>query len=303
MADPGHRELTEHPIAEALPWMQELASRTWSRDARHHPGQLAWSFAYALPEDLTHGPVAVGTRDGEVVAWAWAESETWMELCVEPTATDAGEAAVAWFLERAGDEAVQTMVLDTEEHVIAVLEGAGFVVEAEMPWFTHHFLELADLRDVPEVPGYRFRPVRPDEAEARAACHRAAWTQPGGRSLVSTAAYARLMRTPGYRHSLDWVAIDAGGTMVASALLWLDDRTGVALVEPVGCAPDHRGRGLAGAVTLAGLAAARRAGAALGLVCPRGDDGYPVPMRVFERIGFRPGPRTLTLVRPALPGA
>jgi hypothetical protein len=39
-------------------------------------------------------------------------------------------------------------------------------------------------------------------------------------------------------------------------------------------------------------------GATTGLVCPRGDDGYPVPMRVYQRLGFQPGPRTITRVRP-----
>ena len=86
--------------------------------------------------------------------------------------------------------------------------------------------------------------------------------------------------------------------MVASACLWLDTETGVVLVEPVGCAPDHRGRGLAGAVSLAALHAARDAGAHTGLVCPRGDAAYPLPGRIYRAIGFRPGSRTVTLVRP-----
>ncbi len=120
--------------------------------------------------------------------------------------------------------------------------------------------------------------------------------------MVSTGAYERLMRTPPYRPDLDWVALDASGRMVASACVWLDPATGVALIEPVGCLPEHRGRGLAGAVSAAALRAARDAGATTGLVCPRGDDGYPVPMRVYQRLGFQPGPRTITLVRPALAG-
>ena len=33
-----------------------------------------------------------------------------------------------------------------------------------------------------------------------------------------------------------------------------------------------------------------------------GDDGYPVPLRVYQRLGFQPGPRTVTFVRPALTG-
>lgn len=296
MVDGDRGALTELGIAEALPAMQALASRIWTPESRHHPGQLAWSYAYGLPEELGHGPAALHARDGETVAFAWAESEDWMELCVDPVALDAGGEVVAWFLDRAGDGAVRTMVLDTEEHVIAILDRAGFVVEEEMPWFTHHFLDLA-ATPVLHVEDYTFRHVEPGEAEARAACHRNAWS---ATSKVSTGAYERLMGTPPYRHELDWVALDGAGEMVASVCVWLDADTGVALVEPVGCVPEHRGRGLAGAVSAAALRAARDAGASTGLVCPRGDDGYPDPMRVYQRLGFAPGPRTLTFVRPAV---
>ena len=58
--------------------------------------------------------------------------------------------------------------------------------------------------------------------------------------------------------------------MVASACVWLDADTGVALVEPVGCVPEHRGRGLAGAVSAAALAGRPRRGR---------DDGSGVPAR------------------------
>jgi predicted N-acetyltransferase YhbS len=300
VAEGDHRQLTELPITDALAAMQSLATRTWTPESRHHPGQLAWSYAYGEPEELGHGPAALLTRDDEVVAWAWAESDDWVELCVDPAAPDSGDAAIAWFLGRAGEGAVRTMALDTEEHVIAALDRAGFLPEDQMPWFTHHLLDLADLGEVPEISGYSFRHVEPDEAEARAACHRVAWATPGGTSKVTTAAYERLMATPPYRHDLDWVAVDATGEMVASVCLWLDPTTGVALVEPVGCAPDHRGRGLAGAVSVVALVAAREAGGRLGLVCPRGDEGYPVPQRVYQRIGFVAGPRTVTFVRPAL---
>ena len=284
------------PIEQALPAMQALAARIWTPQARHHPGQLAWSYAYGLPEELHHGPAALFDRDDEVVAWAWAESDDWLELCVDPTALDAGDAAIAWFLERAHGRAVQVMALETEEHVIALLDRAGFLVEENVPWFTHHFLDLAAI-ETPRVEGYTLRHVEPGEAAARAACHRDAWS---ATSKVSTGAYERLMRTPPYRHDLDWVAVDDTGRMVASVCVWLEPATGVALVEPVGCAPEHRGRGLAGAVSAAALVAARNAGATTGMVCPRGDDGYPVPMRVYQRIGFEPGPRTITLVRPGL---
>lgn len=282
-------------VASALPEMQALASRLWTRGSRQHPGQLSWSLFYA--DDLRSGPVEVARVDGEVVGWAWAESDDWLELCVDPAHRDVAADLIAWFSDRSPAGEVATLVLECEDHLLAPLVDAGFD-RADRPWFTHHFLDLADLAPVPEVAGYRFRHVEPEEAERRAACHREAWSD-FGPSRVTTTAYGVLMRAPYYRHDLDWVALDALGEMVASACLWLDPETGVVLVEPVGCAPGHRSRGLAGAVSLAALHAARDVGASTGLVCPRGDDAYPVPGRIYRSIGFRPGPRTVTLVRPA----
>lgn len=283
-------------IDEALPAMQALASRIWTPASRHHPGQLAWSARYALPEELGHGPVELFHVGGEVVAWAWAEAHDWLELCIDPAHPAVVGAAIDWFLDGSPGRTVRTMALEAEQHVLDGLTAAGFEVE-DQPWFTHHQLDLALLGEVPRVVGYTFRHVERAEADARAACHRAAWAPPGGTSKVSGEAYRRLMGTAPYRPGLDWVAVDEAGVMVASCLVWLDEQTGVALVEPVGCVPEHRGRGLAGAVSLAALHAARTAGATTGLVCPRGDEGYPVPQRVYQRLGFVPGARTLTLVK------
>lgn len=280
-------------VGEALPRMQALASRLWSPDARQHPGQLAWSVAYALPEDLDHGPVAIASTDGMDTAWAWQETPGWVELCVDPDHPDDADTVLGWATEVGGE--VATAALETETHLIDLLTGIGFEVDEEAPWFTHHLLDLAGL-DVPEAPGvYTLRAVRPDEAESRAACHRAAWS---ATSKVTGAAYERLMQTPPYRHDLDWVALDDHGRMVASALVWLDAATGVALVEPVGCLAEHRGHGLGGAVSIAGLQAAARAGATVALVCPRGDAAYPVPRRVYRGLGFEPHARTILLRRP-----
>ena len=85
--------------------------------------------------------------------------------------------------------------------------------------------------------------------------------------------------------------------MVASVIVWLDDATGVALVEPVGCEPGHRRRGLAGAVTLAALHRSRELGAHTAQVSPRGDDDYPGPRRLYQALGFRPVARTVTWSR------
>ncbi|MFB9313548.1 hypothetical protein [Nocardioides plantarum] len=279
--------------------MQALASRTWSRTARHHPGQLAWSSRYA---EATSDVVRTWVEGGEVVGWGWAEEPDWLELCVDGAhvyATDVAREIVAWFVDRAPEGPTRTMVMASDHLALTVLGEAGFVPE-KAPWFTHHHLgpaDLARLRPVPDVPGYRLRAVREGEAAPRSACHRAAWTPPGGTSRVSTVAYDALMGTEPYRADLDWVAIGPDGAWVASCLVWLDVATGVALIEPVGCAPGHRRRGLAAAVSLAAMHAARAAGATEALVCPRGDQDYPVPRVLYRGLGFEPGERTVTLVR------
>jgi len=136
--------------------------------------------------------------------------------------------------------------------------------------------------------------VLPGEHEERAAAHRAAWS---ATSKVTGVAYRRLMATPPYRPELDHVVVTDEGEWVASCCVWWDPSTGVALVEPVGCVEEHGRRGLATAASVSALTAARALGATEGLVCPRGDDGYPGPARLYRRIGFVPGARTRTLRR------
>ena len=279
-------------VDRALPAMHAVASRL-TPDSWQHPGQITWSARYALPQDLDHGPVRVFRADGEPVGWVWVESPDWMEWCVDPAHPDLAEQAVACFLEAVTASTVRTMTLETETHLDVALARAGFMVE-EGPWFSQHTLDLRALAPVPDVPGYAFRAVRPEEHEARAACHRASWSDA---SRVSGTAYRRLMATPPYRAALDWVAVTPDDEMVASCCVWLDDASGVALVEPVGCRPEHRRRGLASAVSLAALHAARDLGGTTGLVRPRGDDDYPEPGRVYRGLGFVPGARTRGWVR------
>lgn len=269
-------------VEDALPRMQALSSRLWSPEARHHPGQLAWSAAYGEPDVLDLGPVFVLDD-----AWAWLESLDWLEVCgTDPAAV---EAVVSAALEEAADE-LHASTLETETTVVRTLEAAGFE-EVELPWFTHHLLDLADLPPVTLPEAYAVRAVRPGEHEERAEVHRAAWS---ATSRVTGAAYRRLMSTPPYRPATDHVVVAHDGAWVASCCVWLDEETGVALVEPVGCIEDHRRLGLATAASVSALTAARDLGATRGLVCPRGDDDYPAPARLYQQIGFRPGARTRT---------
>ena len=242
--------------------MQDLASRLWSPTSRFHPGQLAWSRYYRPvdPAALDDGEAdrRVDARADETLGFGWAEAPDWLELQVDPARPDVAEEVIEWFEEVSDAETQSALVMegDVAEQALAA---AGFAPQPDEPFFTHHALDLADLPPVPSVPGYRLRHVEPHEARERAAVHAASWSD-FGPSKVDEQAYRQLMGAWPYRPDLDWVAVDANGEMVASALVWLDDAHGVGLVEPVGCVPAHRGRGLAGAVTLAALHRLARGG-------------------------------------------
>ena len=278
--------------------MQAMVSRLWSPTSRFHPGQLAWS-RYHRPVDPTRldegEAIAVWSDGGQVVGFGWAEAPDWLELQVAPDRPDVAEELVDWFEEVSDAETQSALVM---EHDVAgpALAAAGFEPQPDAWWFTHHTLAVSDLAAAPRVDGYRFRHVEPHEAHERAAVHAAAWSD-FGPSKVDETAYRQLMAAWPYRHDLDWVAVDADGRMVASVVVWLDEATGVGLVEPVGCVPEHRGRGLAGAVTLAALNHLGRLGGSSAQVSPRGDDDYPGPQRLYRSLGFRPTARTLTWTR------
>ncbi len=284
-------------VDEHLLTMQALDQRLWSPYHRRHVGQLAWSVGYAEPQVLDAGPVALWEDDGLPVAWAWAESSSWLEICVDPARPELAEEAVRWFA-RGSVEVSTVLVMECDSHLAGGLSAHGFAPLPEAPFFEHLVLDPSGLPEVPEVAGYRFRAILPGEESERAACHRDAWSDLGS-SNVTGRAYERLVTLWPYRHELDWVAVDESGAMVASCLLWYDEGNGSVLLEPVGCAPEHRRRGLARAVSIAALHAARDLGATQALVCPRGDDAYPAPRAVYGSIGFRPVARTVTWQRTA----
>jgi GNAT superfamily N-acetyltransferase len=265
---------SEGRFIDMLPALQAVAARWCAPLSFEHPGQLAWSSIYEgrqAPAAVfggaaygfleTPGVLAVGgdpARAGEVIEWARSRSAAFTVMALDGPLAEA-------------------------------LVGLGGVVDPDAPWFVQQTIDLSAVT-VPDIPGYRVRHVERREAAARAACHRAAWSDRTPARMTGQM-YRWLMDAPPYDAALDWVAVsDEDGEMVASCLAWVCGS--VALVEPVGCAPQHRRKGLGGGVTLAALAAARERGAAVGIVRPRGDEGYPVPVLVYRSIGFTDRRRT-----------
>jgi ribosomal protein S18 acetylase RimI-like enzyme len=270
--------------------MQGLVQRIWSWHSHLHIGDVAWQRSVNSGKDGWR--TSLWEDDGRVVAWVWVRLPGRAQLAVDPARPELAAEALAWFRSVATAADLGCTVLEDEAHLISALTDAGFHRDDEAPFFTHHRISLSDL-GTPVVPdGFILRHVRADEVERRAAAHRAAWSD-WGPSKMTDEDMAAVMSCWPYRPELDWVVEAPNGDFAATALIWLDDVNQVGLVEPVGCAPEYRRRGLAQAVDLAALHALRDAGATDARVCPRGDDGYPQARALYQSIGFKPGPRTV----------
>ncbi|WP_053205524.1 GNAT family N-acetyltransferase [Jiangella muralis] len=266
---------------EQLAAMRDLAGRAWSWSSRWHPGELTW-FWYEHGEPDPAWRTAHWRHGGRVVAWAWARGER-LDLQLDPSHLALTAQLVAWFGGRTAT------VLDAETGLIGELDRHGYVPSDDGPFFVHLRRSLDDLPAAALPDGYAWRPA---DAAARAAVHSAAFDV-----AMPEAAYRGVLRAPSYRPELDQLIVALDGTPAASALAWVDGE--VAVLEPVGTAPGHRRRGLAGAASLAALRAARDLGARDARVCARGDDGYRAARAAYEALGFRAYARNVRLVRRA----
>jgi ribosomal protein S18 acetylase RimI-like enzyme len=288
--------------------MQQAVQRTWTPKQRWHVGDLAWE-RNAIPGQEPEWRTALWKDSADVVtAWGWTELPGHLDLHVDPAHPELARDVLAWFETVATGSECSVTVLETEGHLVEALEGAGYRLVTEAPFFQHCLLGLDESLAAPQTPeGYRVRAVREDEAETRAAAHRAAWRPQrigdlfvppvdlgDAESTLTTESYQAVMDAWPYRHDLDQVVEAPDGTLVAFALGWLDDVNRVGELEPVGTDPRHARQGLGVAASLACLHALRGAGAAQAVVYPRGDSAYPVARRLYFGLGFQPVARTVT---------
>jgi ribosomal protein S18 acetylase RimI-like enzyme len=292
--------------------MQRAVQRTWTPQQRWHIGDLAWG-QYAIPaaqESMWRTSLWLDSANA-VVAWGWIELPGHLDWYVDPDHPEIVRDVVEWFeAETTGADRTVT-VLDTEQHLLAALEQAGYRQESEAPFFQHCLVDLDESLAAARAPaGYHVRAVGGNEAEARAAAHRAVWRPArigalfvppvdlgDAESGVTTESYQAVMNAWPYRRDLDQVVEASDGTLAAFALGWLDGMNKVGELEPVGTDPRYVRRGLGSVVSLACLHALRAAGATKAVVYPRGDNAYPIPRQLYFNLGFRPVARTVTYIR------
>ncbi|MEV0597341.1 GNAT family N-acetyltransferase [Nonomuraea cavernae] len=261
--------------------MQELSSRIWSPASRWHAGELAWGrFQHTGRE--AEWPTRLWRAGDTTVAWGWIKLPGHLDLAVDPARAHLADEVLAWFAETAPGVRRSVSVLDSETHLWPALRRAGYLRSGDGPFFVQLTRDLDGLPEPEPPPGYRLRPVGAGDLPGRVAAHRAAFHP----SRVTVESYHAVRAAWPYDGGLDWIAEAPDGEVAAYCLVWLDPARRAAEIEPTGTIPAHRRRGLGRAVCLAALRAARDAGATRAVVCARGDDGHPVPRRLYRSIGF-----------------
>ena len=259
--------------------MQEIASGLWDFERRWTPGEIAWS---VLTEPDGH---SVEFADDGFV---WVQDDVAVIVLPRGAGQDCA-------LDRCAAHAVQATATDDE--LIDALRARGYHDDKTAPFDLTVRLAIDDA-SAPIVEGYDLRSARDDDDLV--AVHRASWKPAdlpfapghtpdfdGGSSSFSAAHLDAVRRSPLYNAKLHVVAEAADGALAGSCIGWLDDSSGVAVIEPLGVVVAHRRRGVAGGLCLEVARLVAECGASEVLIHPRGDDAYPAARGAYGRAGFQ----------------
>jgi GNAT superfamily N-acetyltransferase len=289
--------------------MQHLARRMWPRG--RHPGGLGWEVAISqLPESLV-----LAEQDDRLVGWAGIRQGE-LALHADASYPEAARELADWAAKSHGPDGPQELSVPVNDGASAVIEAvlaAGFVPKPDTGPWRSMFLDCAARRPVVLPDGWQVRPVRDDELAERVEVHRAAWrpftrpwpgavpdwVTPEGTSRFTAADYDRVRETWLYDQSLDLVVEAPDGSLAGCCIVWLDPELGVAEIEPLGVVPEHRRKGLAGALCLTAAAlVAERAGAQM-FIDTGPDPDYPAPGAAYAAAGFTAVARETWYHRPS----
>ncbi|MBO0686320.1 MAG: GNAT family N-acetyltransferase [Candidatus Dormibacteraeota bacterium] len=274
--------------------IQKLASRLWPLS--WHPGGLGWALARGrLADEVVlfdgvDGPAGWGARG--------MDEPTYLLALADPSVPAVADAIAAWFKDVATAPEQTIEIAEADRTLLPALRRAGFGPrhEGTVLGMRHPALHAR----VAPLDGYVVRPVRPDETEARVEVHRAAWlpaslpyaaqhrppVEPGATSSFTLAAYEAVRSTWLYDPAFDLVAVAPDGSLAACCIAWYDPASGVAEIEPLGVVPEHRGRGLAGALCHEVAARVGEAGGGEVFINAGPRPEYPAPGRAYARAGF-----------------
>jgi len=148
---------------------------------------------------------------------------------------------------------VYTWAFDGDEELIEALRSRGYERRNEP---VSHLLEL-EFGATPEVElpeGYALRSMAEEnDIEKRREIFGRGFNHEDPKEWPSAFSYRELQNAPDYRKEHDLVIVAPDGSYAACAIVWLDAVNRIGHLEPLGTHPDHRRKGLARAIVLAGI--------------------------------------------------
>lgn len=266
---PTPLESRRYAGAADLPVLLSFAAAStgarWPLDATWHPGNIVWNLkaAYDTPQALR-----LWTCGDEAVAAAWFVGPGELYLEVLPTSEDAIPNMLEWAeaaSRRQSAPALSVRALENDTPRIHLLESLGYRrAGVETVCFRKALSSPTSQPSLP--PGATALDCTDIDIEARAACHRDAWSAldhigiQGARSSFSAEVYRSLRAAALYDPRLDVVIQAPDGRLASNCICWADQSSGVGLFEPVGTGADYRGQGYGRAAVLEGLRRLKTAG-------------------------------------------
>jgi ribosomal protein S18 acetylase RimI-like enzyme len=285
---------TWHPFAGPadLRAMQALVSESWKLEKPRvnvHVGDLEWWTAQRKEPEF----VSLWHVGDELVGWAWNSPPAELDTHIHRDHREGPlfGLMLEWFERSAADQPsppgeLGAFAFEPTPDVIEALGERGYEpAEPHHPRqaYVHHVRPLVEPLLPPVLPdGFSVRHVRgTEDLEQRVEVHRSAFAP----SRMTVDRYGMVMGSQHYRLDLDWVAVAPDERFAAFCLVWLDAENAVGLLEPVGTGDRYRRLGLARAVCLAAMDAARLAGADTAIVLS--DRQNAASMALYRDLGFQ----------------
>lgn len=279
-------------------------------------GELAWCWGKGVADRRDSWRHRLWFESGRLVGWGWA-TLPYRVARTDGKLLEVGEASLAWQTHPERPEVLDEIIdwFDAEapqaDHIVIstavnkdsrsrlVAHGYRFDEKDGSEtghWHQYNVRDLAEIEDPAPPPGFRFRTAGEVGPAAAVRAHQDAWYP----STFTESAFDDVRQTWPYREDLHILLEAPDGTLVASAIMWLDERNRTAEFEPVGTHRDHRRQGLGRALLLHGMQKARAAGATRMTVACLGAPAHPAARGLYLGVGFREFTRDAPYIKPRI---
>lgn len=266
-------------------------------------GELAWSWGKDVAQ-VGHTWRHRLWFDGErLIGWGWAHlpyqvartdgkllevKEAFLAWQTHPERPEVLDGIIDWFDAQAPQADHTVVPSAANKYALSRLAAHGYRFDEEAGgdtghWTQYNARDLAEIDDPAPPPGFRFRTAGEVGPAAAVRAHQDAWYP----SSFTERSLDGVQRMWPYREDLHVLLEAPDGTLVASTIMWLDERNRTAEFEPVGTHRDYRRQGLGSALLLHGIHKAREAGATRMTVACLGAPAHPAARGLYLGVGFR----------------